>query len=89
MKTVSAIYFMTDLYVSRPFLKVHSQMVCYYQVIYVSDNESTLYSCLDVEKLLARIKRDIWILSDSSEIRTHNHLVRQRTLTHLTKTAWF
>ena len=87
MKRVSVISFMTDQYVSRPFLKVHSQKVCYYQVMYASDSESTLYRCLDAKKLLAQIKRDIWILSDSSEIRTHNHLVRQRTLTHLTKLA--
>ena len=55
--------------------------------MYASDSESTLYRCLDAKKLLAQIKRDIWILSDSSEIRTYNHLVRQRTLTHLTKLA--
>ena len=32
--------------------------------------------CLNVKELLARIMDHIWSLSDSNEIRTHNHLVR-------------
>ena len=31
----------------------------------------------------ARNRCDIWSLSDSNGIRTHNHLVRKRTLNHL------
>ena len=39
--------------------------------------------CLNVKELLARSRRHIWSLSDSNVIRTHNHLVRKRTLNHL------
>ena len=46
--------------------------------------------CLNVKELPARNKRDIWSLSDCNGIRTHNHLVRKRTLNHLAKLAkWF
>ena len=45
--------------------------------------------CLNVKEFLARSRRHIWILSDSNEIRTHNHLVRKRTLDHLAKLAKF
>ena len=48
--------------------------VCYYHVTYAFQSESTLYSCLNVKELLARNRRDIWSLSDSSGIWTHNHL---------------
>ena len=30
---------------------------------------------------------NIWSLSDGNGIRTHNHLVRKRTLNHLAKLA--
>ena len=50
-------------------------------------SESTLYSCLNLKKLLARNRRDIWDLSDNNGIRTHNHFVRKRTLNHLVKLA--
>ena len=43
--------------------------------------------CLNVKELLARSRRYIWSLSDSNEIRTHNHLVHKRTLNHLAKLA--
>ena len=43
--------------------------------------------CLNVKELLARSRRHIWSLSDSNGIRTHNHLVRKRTLNHLAKLA--
>ena len=42
---------------------------------------------LNVKKLLARIRRHIWSLSDSSEIWTDNHLVSKRTFIHLAKVA--
>ena len=34
-----------------------------------------------------KIKSQIWILSDSNEIRTCSHLVRKQTLKHLAKLA--
>ena len=43
--------------------------------------------CLNVMELLARSRHHIWSLSDSNMIRTHNHLVRKRTLNHLAKLA--
>ena len=42
---------------------------------------------LNVKELLARSRCYIWSLSDSKEIRTHNHLVRKQTLNHLAKLA--
>ena len=39
--------------------------------------------CLNIKELFARSRRHIWSKSDSNEIRTHNHLVRKRTLDHL------
>ena len=54
--------------------------VCYYHVTYMFQSESTLYSCLNVKELLSRNRCDIWSLSDSNGARTHNHLVRKRTL---------
>ena len=54
----------------------------------ISD-ESTLYSCMNVKVLLARNRCHIWSLSDSNWTRTHNHLVRKRTLNDLAKlTKW-
>ena len=44
-------------------------------------------ACLNVKELLAWSRRHIWSLSDSNGIRTHNHLVRKRTLNHLAKLA--
>ena len=59
--------------------------VCYYRVTYAFQSESVLYSCLNIKELFARNRRDIWSLSDSNMIRSHNHLVRKRTLNHLVK----
>ena len=44
--------------------------------------------CMNIKELRARSRRHIWSLSDSNEIRTHNHLVRKRTLNHLAKLAF-
>ena len=45
---------------------------------------------LNVKELLARCRRHIWSLNNSDEIRTDNHLVRNRTLNHLAKLAkWY
>ena len=59
--------------------------VCYYHVTYEFQSESKLYICLNVKELLAWNRRDIWSWSDCNWTRTHNHLVRKRTLNHLTK----
>ena len=62
-------------------------IVCFYHVTYEFESESTLYSCLNVMELLARSRRHIWTLSDWNGTRTHNHLVRKRTINHLAKLA--
>ena len=62
-------------------------IVCFYQVSYEFESESTLYSCLNVKELLARSRRHIARLSDGNGTRTHNHLVRKRILNHLAKLA--
>ena len=64
-------------------------IICSYHVTYVFQSESTLCSCLTVKELLARNIRDIWNLSDSNEIRTHNHLVRKWTLNHLARVSGY
>ena len=46
-------------------------------------SESTVWGCLNVKELLARNRCDIWRLSDFNGTRTHNHLVRKRTINHL------
>ena len=61
--------------------------VCCYHVTYAYHLESKLNSCLNVKKLLARKRRDIWNLSDRNGIWTHNHLLCKRTLNHLAKLA--
>ena len=48
-------------------------------------NESTIYSCLNVKELVDQIRRHIWHLSNNNRIRTHNHLVHKQTLNHLAK----
>ena len=44
--------------------------------------------CLNVRELVAQSRRHILSLGDSNVIRTHNHLVRKRTLKHLAKLPW-
>ena len=41
--------------------------------------------CLNVKEFLAPNRHHIWGLSDSNEMRTHNHLVCKGTLNHLAK----
>ena len=50
---------------------------------------SPLYSCLNMSRkgLLAWSRPKIWSLSDCNWTRTHNHLIRKRTLNHLAKLA--
>ena len=63
--------------------------VCFYHVTYEFESESRLYSSLNVKELLARSRCHIWRLSDCDGTRTHNHLVRKRTLNHLAQlTKW-
>ena len=63
--------------------------VCSSHVRYACQSESTLYIWLNVKKLLARNRRDIWSLSDSNGNRTHNQLVCKQRLNHLPKlTKW-
>ena len=59
--------------------------VCYYHVTYKFQAESTICICLNVKELLARSRCHTWSLSNSNGIRTHNQLVRKRTLNHLGK----
>ena len=54
--------------------------VCFCHVTYAFQSESILHSCLNVKELLARNRREIWSLSDYNWTRTHNHLIRKRTL---------
>ena len=51
--------------------------------------EEDLDYCLNAKKLLAQNKHDIQSLSDCNEIRTHNHLICKRTLSHLARLAYF
>ena len=44
---------------------------------------------LNVKKLLARSRCDIWSLSVSNGIQTHNHLVFKQTLNHLAKRDFY
>ena len=50
---------------------------------------NTIYSCLNVKELLVQNSRDIWSLTDSNGIQTHNHLVHKWTLNRLAKLAFF
>ena len=47
--------------------------------------ESALYGCLNVKELFALTRYNIWFLSDSNGIWTHNHLVRKWILNHIAK----
>ena len=70
-------------------LKTPMFLWCWLSVIIMSRTgfSVNLHSlvCLNVKELLARRRCHIWSLSDSNEIRTHNHLVRKRTLNHIAK----
>ena len=65
-------------------------IVCYDNVTYVFQSESTLYSCWNAEELLALNRCNIGSLSDSKGIWTHNHLAGRQALNHLPELAkWF
>ena len=59
-----------------------------YRVMYKFRSESTLYSCLNVNELLAQNRHGIWSLSGCNRTQIHNHLVCKRTLNHLAKLVW-
>ena len=59
--------------------------VSYYLVTYEFQSESTLYSLREWENILARIRNHFGSLSDNNKIQTQSHLVRKRTLNHLSK----
>ena len=70
------------------FIRIYKKMtVCSCYVTYAFQSESTVYSFLNVKKLLARNRRKVWMLSDCNWTRTQNHLVRKGTLNHLANTA--
>ena len=56
-------------------------------VSHTFQHDPTLYICLNVKELLPWNWHDIWSLSDSNGIQTHNHLVRKQTLNLLAKMA--
>ena len=49
---------------------------------YTFQSESTLYSRLNLKELFVWIRCDIWSLSNSNGIQTHNHLVCNQALDH-------
>ena len=51
--------------------------VCSNHATYAFQSESTLYSCLNVNKRLVQNRREIWSWCSCNRTRTHNHLVRQ------------
>ena len=89
-ETSQRLYF-TDFTIASKFIfkAVNKSMrllnVCSYNAPYAFQSESALYICLNVKKLLARNRREIWSLSHCNETRTYNHLVHKRTLNHLAK----
>ena len=58
---------------------------CSFHVTCRFQREITFYNCLNIKELLARNRYNIWSLSDCNRTRTHDHLVRKRTVTHLEK----
>ena len=61
--------------------------VCSYHVTYAFQNESTLYSCLNVKELLARSRDKTWRLRDYNWTPTVNRLIHKQRLNHLVKLA--
>ena len=56
--------------------------VCSDNVMYAYQSKSSLYSCLNVKKLLDRKRLEFWNLSNCNGARTHNHLVCKWKLNH-------
>ena len=59
--------------------------VCSCHVTYPFQDESTLYSCLNIKELFAQSMREMWNLSYCNWTGTQNHLVRKWTMNHLAK----
>ena len=63
--------------------------VCYCHVTYVFKSESALYSFLNVEELLALIRRKIWSLINCNWAQAYNHLARKPRYNHFANvTKW-
>ena len=58
-----------------------------YHVTCAFQSESTLYSDLNIKKIFAQKRCNIWSLSDCNGTRTHKYLVRKWTLKHLVRLA--
>ena len=91
-KTQKLITTIRNLYSCRGFAEEVIEVllfltVCSCHVTYVFQSESTLYSWLNIKELLTRSRHEIWSLSDFNWTRTQSHLVRKRTLNHMTKLA--
>ena len=81
-------YSKDDLVKDEKFLSCHIRIlewICTLQFKWLQ--LAALCSCLNVKELRAQSRRHIWSLSDCNGIRTHNHVVRKRTLNHLAKLA--
>ena len=77
-----------DDYVNKNKKQHNLKSVCsYHHITHAFQSESTHNSCLNVKKLLAGNKREIWSLNDCSWTQIHNHLVYKQTLNHLAKPA--
>ena len=77
-------------FIDFPQISIIFLIVCMFLSCHVRVLEwITLYSCLNVKELLAWRRCEIWSLSDCNWTRTHNHLVRKRTLNHLAKLVIF
>ena len=81
-------FFLNKLFLSIHLNKVsyYNMTVCSYHVTYEFQSGSTLCA-RNSSKLLAQNRRKIFRLSDCNGTRTHNHLIRKRTLNHLAKLA--
>ena len=67
---------------------LYSTFKCIFlSLTYAFQNETPLWSFVDVKEILAWKRRIIWRLSDCNKTRIHNHLNRQRALNHLPKLA--
>ena len=89
-RVLQRLYILSLLLVSAKCCATYKEVlltVCFCHVTYAFQSESTLYSCLNVKELLAQNRREMWSLSECNWTRTHNHLVRKRTLNHLDKLA--
>ena len=57
--------------------------VCSYRVTYTSQSEFIFYRCLNVKELLARIRSEIWSLSDCKWARMQSLTIQEHTVTGL------